>query len=352
MKHKFKKTVSLFLMMVAISCNYEKTNIKSNFKSEKNIRHTVMELANGEFLSRVFDMALTGNDLIVHDDNAEHFFSIININNNSLYARFGKLGQGPNELLMMPTQLTVLNDSIMTLFNSNQNTLFYINYKGDLLPKKKLEFIRSDNIKAVIPISSQRYIALGAFEEGRYLLLDENGEKLSFNFDYPSLSDGTGISTPLFKFMAFQGALMRKPNGESFFFACSSSEIFEIIEVDEDDEMEKIFSYHGETGQFVFEGDGYKGAAIAHKKVSKVFFINATCSDNYIYLLYSNKVIGDNLFGAYRSNNVLVFDWKGKPVTSLVLDIEVDYIAVDEKDSYMYAYSRSTEQLVKFDLPQ
>jgi len=240
----------------------------------------------------------------------------------------------------------------MTLFNSNQNTLFYINYKGDMLPKKKLEFNKNDNIRSVISISSQRYIALGAFEEGRYLLLDENGEKLSFNFDYPSMTDGTELSTPMFKHMAFQGTLMRKPNGDSFFFVTSKSEIFEIIKVNEDDKLDKVFSYHGETGQFVFEGDGYSRTSIATKRASKMFFADATCSDNYIYLLYSNKVIGDNLYRAYRSNNVLVFDWKGEPVTSLLLDIEVDNIAVDKNDSYMYAYNKSTEQLVKFDLPQ
>jgi len=36
----------------------------------------------------------------------------------------------------------------------------------------------------------------------------------------------------------------------------------------------------------------------------------------------------------------------------LILDIEVDNIAVDKNDSYMYAYNKSKKQLVKFDLPQ
>lgn len=350
MKYKMKATALSFLMAIVVSCCQNRTNINSIFKSEKKIQHTAVELANSEFLSMVFKLELTGNDLIVFDYDIEKYFSIININDNSLYARFGNIGQGPNELLVSPIQLAVLNDSIMTVFNFNQNSLFYINYKDDFLPKKKLEFDRSDMVIAVIPISSQRYIALGAFEEGRYLLLDENGKKLSFNFDYPSTKDRAELPTPMHKFLAFQGTLMRKPSGSSFFFVCNDSEVFEIIEVDDEDKLEKVFSYHGEIKHYVPGGDGYNKVSVATKRESKKFFVDVTCSDNYIYVLYSNKVIGDDSVIANRSNNVLVFNWKGNPITSLLLDIEVDHIAIDENDSYLYAYSKKTEQLVKFEL--
>jgi hypothetical protein len=351
MNHKIKYIVSLFLMIVTVSCGYERTNIKSSFKSEKEIRHTVVELANGEFLSRVLHLDLAGDNLIVDDYNSETFFAIINTNDNTLYRRFGYLGQGPNELMKTPANTTVINDSIMTVFNSNQNSsLFHINYKGDFLPQKKIEFNKNDKVRVVIPVSSTRYISLGHFEEGRYLLLDENGEKLSFNFDYPSTDNNAELSTPMFKFLAFQGELIRKPRGGAFLFAGHDSEIFEIIEIDEDDNLKKVFSYHGEIAQFSPSGDGYTRGSVGKKPGSKIFLINATCSDNYIYLLYSNKVIANDPDNAYRSNNVLVFDWEGNPVTSLLLDIEVNRIAVDENDSYMYAYSDGTEQLVKFEL--
>jgi len=227
------------------------------------------------------------------------------------------------------------------------NALYYFKRENDFLPQKKLSFgqDRSVGIISMVPVSTERYIAMGVFEEGRYLLLGQHGEKISFNFDFPAPTDGTRFTTPVQQFSAFRGILQGRPNRNAFFFAAMTSEIFEIMEVDKNDNLHKIFSFHGEMARFVLDGGG-----VATRRESKIVFSSAASTNNYIYLLYSNKAIGDNINNAFHSNQVLVFDWSGNPVTRLLLDIEVSQIAVSENDEYLFAYANELEKLVRFDL--
>lgn len=217
------------------------------------------------------------------------------------------------------------------------------------MPNKIIDFDPNKKIINALPIAYKRYIALGGFEGGRYLLLDENGNSLSSFFKYPEFTNYKNI-TNLHKALAFQGHLMRRPDGKRFFFAGRESEIIEILEIDKTDNINKIFNFHGRIAEFNFDGDGINFTASTIKNKSKLFFIDANCTQNYIYLLYSNKVIKDNLSNALKSSKILVIDWNGKPINLFQLDIDVNYIAVDENDVILYAYNADEEQLVKFNI--
>jgi len=141
-----------------------------------------------------------------------------------------------------------------------------------------------------------------------------------------------------------------RPDGKRFFFTCEDSEVFEIIEITQNNKLNKVFEFHGELGNFKPEGDGINSISAAIDRNSKTKFIDSYCTQDYIYLLYSNKVIGNNTYNAYLAKTVLVFDWDGNPVKLLNLDMDVSNIAIHENDRYMYAYSNDTEQLVKFTL--
>jgi hypothetical protein len=47
---------------------------------------------------------------------------------------------------------------------------------------------------------------------------------------------------------------------------------------------------------------------------------------------------------------VLVFDWDGKAVTKLVLDKEVNFIAIKNDNTCMFAYDKDNDQLLRFQL--
>lgn len=347
---------SLFVILLLIincflSCSDKgDKNLEEKFKRSKELNHEVVTIKDNEIYSKIYKLLINKNHLIAYDYNGEYFFSLTDINSDDIIARFGKKGQGPNEILMMPQTLTLIGD-ILYFYDLNQKSLFSINCSNgsNYIPQKIIDFDKNKKIMSVLPIADKKYVALGGFDNGRYLLLDENGHEISCYFDYPNF-EGDELFTNLHKALAFQGSIMRRPDGKRFFFAAQDSELFEIIEMNEIDKLNKVFSFQGEIAKFGKEGDGINTAGAPKKKESKMFFIDANCTQNYIYLLYSNKVIGNNLFNAFRSNKILVFDWNGKPVTSLHLDIEVSYIAIDENDKNLYAYDQENEHLVKFKL--
>jgi hypothetical protein len=102
------------------------------------------------------------NHLIAYDYNGEYFFSLTDINNKEIIARFGKKGQGPNEVMMMPQTLTLVGN-ILYFYDSNRDILFSINCNNgsNYIPQKIIDFDKNKKIMSVLPIADKKYVALG-----------------------------------------------------------------------------------------------------------------------------------------------------------------------------------------------
>ncbi|SFL52127.1 TolB-like 6-blade propeller-like [Porphyromonadaceae bacterium KH3CP3RA] len=338
-------------LFISLSCKENEKKIINNFNEIENVSHTPVKLDNDSFFSKVWKIYYVNDKLITYDVDNEFLFSITDLNKKVMLSKFGKLGQGPDEISGMVTTTSIVNKNTISFFEPNKSILYTINFENptNLLLTEELSVKGIDMIMTLTPLSSDLFVATGIFEQGRFLLLDKAGKVISYNFDYPTFTNEE-IFTHAHKAMAFQGKLAVRPDGKRFFFACEDSEVFEIIEITQNNNLNKIFEFHGELGNFKPEGDGRNSIAAAISRNSKKKFIDSYCTQDYIYLLYSNKVIGDNIYDAYLANTVLVFDWDGNPVKLLNLDTTVSNIAINENDRYMYAYSNDTEQLIRFTL--
>ena len=80
-------------------------------------------------------------------------------------------------------------------------------------------------------------------------------------------------------------------------------------------------------------------------------YIDVYTTEQYVYALYSGKTIKDATSGAFESNQVLVFDWSGNPVTKYALDIFVTEICISPDDAVLYAISNKPDpELIYFNL--
>lgn len=342
---------SVLCFLIFISCEENKKNIIDNFNTIENINHIPIELTGDSFFSKVWKIHYVDNRLIAYDVDNTFLFSVTDLDNKMMLAKFGKLGQGPGEILGMVTTTSMVNKNTISFFEPNKSILYTINYEdlSNPLLTEILSVKGIDLIMTLTPLSSDLFIATGIFEQGRYMLLDKSGKVISYNFDYPTLSNDE-IFTNAHKAMSFQGELAVRPDGKRFFSVCEDSEVFEIIEITQNNTLNKLFEFHGELGNFKPDGDGINSISAAVSRNSKMKFIDSYCTQEYIYLLYSNRVIGDNLYKAYLANTVLIFDWNGNTIKLLNLDTDVSKIAIDGNNRYMYAYSNDTEQLVAFSL--
>lgn len=348
MKKYLSAAICLFILF---SCKEKIESITDYFKTEKNIHNTVIELEDESQYSRVWKLYCFDNKLVAYDVDHSYLFSITDLNKKEIVTKFGKIGQGPDEILGTVTSTSMFSKNAFSFFEPNKSVLYMVNFEDITSPVQTevLSVKGIDVIMTLTPLSSNLFIATGIFERGRYLLLDKTAKVISYNFDYPTLPN-EGTFTHAHKAMAFQGDLGVRPDGERFFSACEDNEVFEIIEITSQNELNMIFKFHGELGDYKSDGDGINSISAAISKFSKTKFIDSYCTQNYIYLLYSNRAIENKINNPYLADRVLVFDWDGKPVKILNLDAEVNSIAVDEIDQYLYAYCEDIEQIIRFDL--
>ena len=337
------------LIIFFVSCNSKETFL-NKFKKTINIKHQTIQLKNNTFFSKVWNLYLSNDCLIAYDVDEKYYFSIIDLNKKSIVAKCGVKGQGPNEIIGMPQSVKILGNNRFSFIDCNRGALYYVDFSTATRPK----IIKNDMLKlsfkhfGVLPTAYNNYLIIGLLDNGRYSLVDQNGKEISNHFDYPRSTE-TEKFTNYHKAMAFQGSFIGRPDGIRFFFTGKTSEIIDILEIDNKNGIKKIFNWQGKLARFLPFGDGNNTISVATSKESNNVFINACCTQKYIYLLYSGLPIGNQMI--YRSNTVFVLDWDGNPVKKYNLDIGVTCITVSDENKELYAISEQSDtQLVKFNL--
>lgn len=105
---KISQTFIFFIVLIIFfqSCN-KKGDYEKEFKKIKFLEYETFNLKNNQFYSKIYKLLIYKDKIIAYDYNKETFFSITDISDNIIINHFGKLGQGPNEVMMMPSTLTI-----------------------------------------------------------------------------------------------------------------------------------------------------------------------------------------------------------------------------------------------------
>ncbi len=134
--------------------------------------------------------------------------------------------------------------------------------------------------------------------------------------------------------------------------ATSSSGNLEIYELLKDD-FRQVFN----KTYFYPEYVGYQNRGARFLKESKRGFISIESTNEYIYVIYSGRSRTDPETDAYSGNNILVYNWNGKPIIRFSLDRDIRKMTLQkQKDGVkIYAYSinqKSKEsEIITYTLP-
>jgi hypothetical protein len=349
---KYNKLIFLAAFVMLCSCKEKSNDYLERFTVNKYIVHQKMHLNQGSFFSNVYALEFSENNLIVYDVDNKNFFTLLDLKNNTIVSKFVEKGQGPNEIIGMPTPATLLNNANLFFFDRSKRAVFNVNFSNNKTPIviQCKNYRTNQSIVSILPLLSGKFVSIGLFEKGRYLVQDSLGNELSYNFSYPVQSNEEQMSNR-HKALAFQGDFKRKPTGDKIVFAASTSELIEILKIDSSGEMNMIFQWHGNIGKYTPYGDGKKHTSAAISSDSKVVFVRVNTTNKYIYLLYSGKIIKNNIANAYKGKSIFVIDWDGNPVARYNLDIDVSCIAVSDDDKTLYAIAEQEDtNLVKFKL--
>jgi hypothetical protein len=82
---------------------------------------------------------------------------------------------------------------------------------------------------------------------------------------------------------------------------------------------------------------------LASKKDNfSIYYTDICVDDDYIYSLYANVLFDEKNY-PFVSNEIHVFDWKGTPIRKIILDKELDYIALEPIHKKIYAIDTKDE---------
>jgi hypothetical protein len=349
-----QKNILLLLAIIILlfSCIENKPFTLNSFTKIKTIRHEKILLAEGSYFSRAMDLYLINDKILVYDVDEIYFFSLFDLKRRSIIQKAGKRGQGPNEIITSPHSITKINDNKWQFYDTNKHRIFNIilNDSDSIIINENSHFKTEESIYNILPIANGNFITVGRYESGKYLLLTQNGKELSYFFNYPKLTNES-FFTNRHKAMAFQGSFDKRPDGKRFVFAAKSSEIVEIIELNNENQLKKIFEWHGEMGTYTPGGDGKNSCSAGISQKSKSTFRRVCSTQNYIYLLYSGHFFYENYAKVVNGRTIYVMNWDGEPVMRYNLDIDVKCIAVSADDKTLYAIAEQDDtNLVKFKL--
>lgn len=348
---KQKKNLILFITIsLLISCSEKKPFSLDSFTYIKNIKHEKVILKQGSYFSKVIDLFLINNKMLVYDVDENYYFSLLDLKEKCIVQKAGKKGQGPDEIISYPHSITKTNDRIWQFYDINKKRIFNINFsKSDSISINENKIFKTkESIFNILPTINKNFVSIGGYEKGRYLLLNSTGKEISYFYNYPKLKNETMFSNR-HKAMAFQGSFVKRPDGKRFIFAARSSEVIEIIEITKENQLMKIFEWHGNMGTYTPDGDGKKSVSAGVSQNSKSIFRNVCSTQNYIYLLYSGHFYYESYAKVETGNTIYVMNWEGKPVARYNLDIDVKCIAVSDDDKILYAIAEQDDtNLVKF----
>jgi hypothetical protein len=302
----------------------------------------------------VVDSLLFIHDQIPEGDNL-YLFRVIHRQTGEVLSTFGREGQGPDEF-SFPSFLTRIPKNPDIIGIHNRRYFFFNELLIDrILTNSNPMTINSyDELGGFFRvIKNQNFlVGTGRFPEGRYTVINTNGQILNQFGEYP-FQDGFQIPFPVLG-MAYQSVLGVHPDGTLMVSATTSSANLEILDI-ESQELEVVTRIHSYPTYFRNESMDVDNLSAPIESHNRWGYPDIDVTSNFIYALYSGKKIQDNRNHFWFGNKVLVFDWEGNPVNMLMLDREVKSISVDNGDNTLFGITENEEgasEIVVFELAE
>lgn len=325
----------LIIICTGFSCSFDSSQpVLSDFRKTSNLKFDVSPIESIE-LGEILDMISFDSVLFVNEVFKEKIFKCFYTNNGYLVSNFINRGKGPNELIF-PGLISALNDSIFSTYDGNKKQLIYFNVHNII--DKNYQFEKSINInlpESIIfqsyPLNDSLILSTGIFENGRYCLYNFKSGNTTFGVEFPIDEKHRGENNYI-KSMAHQGEIAIKPDKRKFVFVCRNG-YFDICSFSQNDiilDKRKLY--------YLSDYKTIANSTVAHSSKSAYAFHSVEVTDNYIYMIYSGRTQDE--FGSeyVAGNNILVYDWDGKPIVHLKTDRYLHRMTLDQNNFIIYGY--------------
>lgn len=274
-------------------------------------------LKSSDQIMRVNLMDQIGDFLYAVDPDSTHVISIIDIEEDRLVKRFGRIGQGPCEMDRIVSVMRVPKNPNrvgfycfrrFTYFEFDKDHVLGENIREDAPCELQIRNFDQDFNK-VINVGGNKFLGMGYFDK-KYALTDNDSPKssryfLDYHFQDQFVQEHKNRSLS----MAAQGDLVLKPDGSRTIFGARNFIGFDILSVSENGDISLIKRLEHTPPIFSMEGNE-QNFSVDFSEENVFGYKKTVANDQFIYALFSGK----KNKRYHPSNLVLVYDWDGNPV--------------------------------------
>jgi len=351
-----KKLFCLFLsvFLVLNSCNEHLKYKYAQSFSHKDIGEIIyiegVELEIDEMIMRPKSVTLIDTILIVTNIGMQNFIHRYDIKNKTKIGESISFGSGPEEMLNVQDVQVSFDDTTVWILDSRKQEAYQYN-KYDIcisdspIPLQSIKF--NDYFDKMLVLSDNKIVASTLNPENTHLsFYNMQGVLIQDNCDFPD----AGITQTLYeRIESFLGDMVFDFSTQRIFFAYKQTDLIDIYDIDGN----LLYRSHGPDRFFSYMkqydiNQGVKVRSESGKTRDGYYF--PVVNNNEIWTLYSGKYF-DREIPNYLLDQIIVFNWDGKPIRQYKLDRPIYTFTIDVENQTLYGVSDDPQFVIlKFDL--
>lgn len=260
---------------------------------------------------------------------------------------FGRLGQGPDECLF-PSSLHPEGASVGFWDVNRRRYAAYDAGSLDESAKLAPRFTVTDSLFhfEVYPLCDRTFIAAGLYEDFRFARLDASGRFLEGIDECPYRDAEERAVSGLIRSDIYQGRLAVSPSGDRVVHASLRAEVLAFYRLSREGSVSR-------TAQCIGSYPSYSYNSVAMQKNAPVYYLDVSADDRRVYVLYSGRNYEADKEKAFAGDGIHVYDWEGKLLCRLRLDVDIESLCVTSRGDRLYAIALLPNPvLVSFPLPE
>ena len=343
-----KQTIIIALILFLSGYSTKAEPVTAEFTRVVSLKSTLVPIKSIQ-LAEVVDMQIMDSLLVLNEMFADKIFKVFNVKTGKLIGRAINTGKGPGEVVV-PNLIHFRGGNQIALYDRGQSKLDFFTVDTKKQPVVKLTGDKKINMneRNMYLLNDSMLLSTGAFDNGRYCISNIRTKQNVISGSYPDYSVTKKLN-PIDRFMIYQSSLAVKPDLKKFVSFESRVAYFEIVDINK---METHLAYSKKYNEPAIElVQGY----VVPKKGIPIYFNSATATDKNIYVIYVDRprTKSDSEWSA--GENLLVYDWTGKPVVHYKLDRALKIMTLDIKKMQLYGFCTNPvtkePEVVKYQLP-
>jgi hypothetical protein len=342
-----KPIICISAVLLFISCHEReyKSSVRFSYSDIPEKIHLNGTVVDFEDIYKPVRLYIRDSILFTVNQSQEYFVTTYNLNSTKKIGDFVPFGSGPNEISYL--NAIQFTDSSVWIFNQMGRNLFKYGYEQflynrEIVPRMK---VKTDDADRVLVADSLLLTTSLSRREARFSIYDMTGKFLR---DAGELPDAGIDMTELEMLESNFCDIVLNPVDKSVFVAYMNTDLIEIYDKNGNLKSrmhgpEHYFPVRKETSS-----DGVKRVRSVAGETRDAYFWPVAFEDE-IWAIYSGKVYDPSVSNAFLSNDIIVFDWNGRPVRQYTVDIPFLSIAIDRLNSAIYGITLNPEfSIVKY----